>query len=100
MLPLPKPTAPPLSAATSVEARAVKNIKRLIWLCFFLLIFEGTLRKWVLPQFSDVLLVIRDPVVLVIYYFALRARIFPRNGYIISLGIMSVLFWVVALLVL
>ena len=79
MLPLPKPPAPPHAAVSSVETGLLKNIKRLIWLYFFLLIFEGTLRKWVLPQFSDVLLVIRDPVALVIYYLALRARIFPRS---------------------
>lgn len=75
-------------------------VKRLIWLYFFLLIFEGTFRKWILPQFSDVLLVVRDPVVLAIYFFALKARVFPRNNYILALGIIGVLSWLVSLAVL
>ena len=75
-------------------------LKRLIWLYFFLLIFEGTFRKWILPQFSDVLLVVRDPVVLAIYFFALKVRVFPRNKYILTLGIIAVLSWLVSLLVL
>jgi deoxyadenosine/deoxycytidine kinase len=36
-------------------------------LYFGLLLVEGALRKWLLPQLSDPLLVIRDPVVLLIY---------------------------------
>lgn len=80
--------------------RLIIHIKRLIWLYFFLLIFEGTLRKWILPQYSDVLLVVRDPVVLAIYFMALKARVFPRNNYILSLGIIAVLCWLVSLVVL
>ena len=45
--------------------------RRLIWVYFWLLIFEGTFRKWILPQYSDILLVVRDPVVLAIYFTAL-----------------------------
>ena len=87
-------------AAISADDKTLRNIKRLIFLYFWLLIFEGTFRKWVLPQFSDVLLVIRDPVVIAIYFLAFRARVFPRNGYILSLGIIGVLSWLAALLVL
>jgi membrane-associated phospholipid phosphatase len=72
----------------------------LIWLYFLLLIFEGTFRKWILPQYSDVLLIIRDPVAIAIYVLALKARIFPRNVYILSLGIIAFLSGLVSLLVL
>jgi hypothetical protein len=85
---------------SETNPRAIVHIKRLIWLYFFLLIFEGTLRKWILPQFSDVLLVIRDPVVIGIYFMAIKARVFPRNGYILALGIIAILSWLVSLLVL
>ncbi|HYJ05241.1 MAG TPA: hypothetical protein VEX43_08905 [Chthoniobacterales bacterium] len=85
---------------SETNSRAIIHIKRLIWLYFFLLIFEGTLRKWILPQFSDVLLVIRDPVVIAIYFMAIKARVFPRNGYILALGIIAILSWLVSLLVL
>jgi hypothetical protein len=72
----------------------------LIWLYFFLLIFEGTLRKWILPQLSDVLLVIRDPVAIAIYILAQKAKVFPRNGYILSLAVIAFLSCLVSLLVL
>lgn len=85
---------------SETNPKAIIHIKRLIWLYFFLLIFEGTFRKWILPQFSDVLLVIRDPVVIAIYFMAIKARVFPRNGYILALGIIGILSWLVSLLVL
>ena len=91
--------APPPRADTGRD-KAVQNVRRLIWVYFLLLIFEGSVRKWVLPQFSDVLLVIRDPVILAIYALAIRGRVFPTNVYVISLGIIGVLSWMVALLVL
>src|SRR5579863_2924394 len=39
---------------------------------FWLLIIEGALRKWVLPQLSTPLLLVRDPVLLFIYWMAFR----------------------------
>src|SRR5205814_1031971 len=64
----------------------LQNIRRLIYLYLFLLIIEGALRKWIVPQFSNPLLLVRDPVVLVIYLLAWRAHIFPRNAFISSLA--------------
>jgi hypothetical protein len=52
----------------------------MIWLYFILLIFEGALRKWALPSLGAPLLVIRDPLVLLIYIQAVRCRRFPVNG--------------------
>src|SRR4051812_16844312 len=85
---------------SATNQRVITNLKRLIWLYFFLLIFEGVFRKWLLPQFSDVLLVVRDPVVLLIYMVAIKARLFPRNNYILVLGIIGLLSWLVSLVVL
>lgn len=85
---------------SATNPRLITNLKRLIWLYFFLLIFEGVFRKWLLPQYSDVLLVIRDPVVLAIYFLAIKVRLFPRNVYVLSLSIIAVLSWLVSLLVL
>jgi len=94
--------SPPSSpeAIISADDKTLKNLKRLIWLYFWLLIFEGTFRKWVLPQFSDILLVIRDPVVMAIYYLAFKVRVFPRNAYIVALAIIALFSWLAALLVL
>jgi hypothetical protein len=91
--------APPLRADVGRD-KAIRNVRRLIWVYFLLLIFEGSVRKWVLPQYSDVLLVVRDPVVLAIYALAIRGRVFPTNGYIISLAVIGMLSWMVSLLVL
>jgi hypothetical protein len=41
-----------------------RKIQLLLWTYFWLLIFEGALRKWVVPGLSTPLLVIRDPVAL------------------------------------
>ena len=39
-----------------------RKIQLLLWSYFWLLIFEGALRKWVLPGLSDPLLLARDPI--------------------------------------
>ena len=73
------------------ENPTIRNIRRLIWLYFWLLLLEGALRKWVVPQLSNPLLIIRDPVVLLIYVLAIRARVFPRNAWVFSLAIIAIL---------
>src|SRR5258708_11609424 len=85
---------------SATNQKVITHLKRAIWLYFFLLIFEGVFRKWILPQYSDVLLVVRDPVMLAIYFLAIKARLFPRNNYILSLGIIAILSWLVSLVVL
>jgi hypothetical protein len=85
---------------SATNPRVLTHLKRWIWLYFVLLIFEGSLRKWLLPQYSDVLLVVRDPVAIVIYLLAIRARLFPRNLWMLSIAIIGVLSALVSLLVL
>jgi hypothetical protein len=69
------------------QERAKHRIRQLIWLYFWLLLIEGALRKWVVPQpiFSNPLLIVRDPVAFVIYCYAIRAGVFPRNWWVVSL---------------
>ena len=55
------------------------RLKKLFWLYFFLLIFEGALRKWIVPQLSAPLLVIRDPVSIWIIWEAYRTRKWPSR---------------------
>lgn len=59
-----------------------KSIKRLIWLYFWLLMFEGALRKWVVPGLSNPLLIVRDPVVIAIYFAAANRGLFPNTAFI------------------
>jgi hypothetical protein len=76
------------------EEKAKRRVRQLIWAYFWLLLIEGALRKWIMPRFSNPLLLIRDPVMVAIYYYALRARVFPRNGWAISLWIIGVVSFV------
>ncbi len=57
-------------------------IKKGIWLYLILLIFEGALRKWVLPGAQEVLLIVRDPVLLGIYALAVFSGIVPRSAFL------------------
>ena len=65
-------------------------LKRLLWLYFALLIIEGALRKWVLPQYSGPLLIVRDPVVLLIYFRAHRDGLFRRSPFLSALSVLAV----------
>jgi hypothetical protein len=74
--------------------RAQRIVRQLIWLYFWLLLIEGALRKWVMPGLSNPLLLVRDPVLLAIYFFSIPARVFPRNGWtwtLLVIGLLSVL---------
>jgi len=48
-------------------------------LYFLLLIFEGALRKWVFPQLSGPLLIVRDPIGLLIIWEAYRTHKWPKE---------------------
>lgn len=77
----------------SVE-RAQRIVRQLIWLYFWLLLIEGALRKWVMPGLSNPLLLVRDPVLLGIYFFSIPAKVFPRNGWtwtLLVIGFLSLL---------
>src|SRR5437773_460069 len=84
----------PVSIPEPVLVDRSKKVRIVGWLILFyiiLLMFEGALRKWIAPRFSDLLLVVRDPVLILIYVMALKARVFPRNGWILSLAIIGLL---------
>jgi hypothetical protein len=66
------------------HARELASLRNLIWLYFWLLVLEGALRKWTLPSLSAPLLLIRDPVVLLIYAKALRCGRFPVVGPVLA----------------
>ena len=55
-------------------------IKKLIWTYFLLLLFEGALRKWFLPGLSQGLLIVRDPIVIWIYYLCYARGMFPSDN--------------------
>src|SRR2546430_1554306 len=73
----------------SPEEQAKQRVRQLIWAYFWLLLIEGALRKWVVPRFSNPLLLIRDPVMLGIYFYAIKAHVFPRNLWVASLWVIA-----------
>ena len=71
-------------AMTAAQIRArhaepMPVLKKLFWAYFLLLIFEGALRKWILPQLSAPLLVVRDPIGLMIIFEAYRENKWPEK---------------------
>jgi hypothetical protein len=70
--------------STNRESGSHRSLVVLIWLYFWLLIWEGALRKWIFPSLSAPLLVVRDPVVLLIYAIALIQGVFPFNRLVLA----------------
>lgn len=70
---------------------SVRSIRLLVWLYFWLLLFEGALRKWIFPAWSAPLLIARDPVVLAIYTIALTKGIFPFNRFVVTAIVLAAL---------
>jgi hypothetical protein len=57
----------------------MNNLRTLIWTYLWLLIFEGAVRKWTIHALDAPLLVIRDPLVMWIYFQAWRHRLTFNN---------------------
>ncbi|KKM87207.1 hypothetical protein LCGC14_1271300 [marine sediment metagenome] len=80
------------------EGSKLKPLKYAIWLYFILLIFEGALRKWVLPGLSDALLIVRDPVAIYIIYRAWYYNLINRNSFIVAMTALTIMGLITALL--
>jgi hypothetical protein len=66
-------------------------LKKLFWVYFLLLIFEGALRKWIVPGLSAPLLLVRDPIGLWIIAEAYRENKWPEKWSAIT-GVLAVAF--------
>ncbi|MGI4803850.1 MAG: hypothetical protein ACRYFL_03700 [Janthinobacterium lividum] len=70
-----------------------KDLKIGVWIYFLLLIFEGALRKWILPGLSTPLLIIRDPVAIWLVIKCWQRGLFPASIYLngmIIIGVVSI----------
>jgi hypothetical protein len=77
-----------ITSGFTTKAEVYALLKKGIWLYFFLLIFEGALRKWIFPPLATPLLVVRDPVAIWLLFTAWRYKEFAVNNYIwITLGL-------------
>ena len=67
------------------------SIKIAIWLYFLLWIFEGALRKWILPSLATPLLVVRDPIAIYIIIRAFYLNVKFMNPYVVLSSIFTLL---------
>ena len=75
-------------------------IKRLLIAYFFLLLFEGALRKWFLPGLSNGLLIVRDPIVILIYYLSINQGVVVlENRYVKFLLNITIITTIISFLV-
>jgi len=74
-------------------------LKKGVWLFFFLLIFEGALRKWFVPFLATPLLVVRDPIALWILFEVWRRKLLKFNPYIFAVFIVTAISFILTLIV-
>lgn len=79
---------------TITKGEATSNyhsIKIAIWVYFLLWIFEGGLRKWILPSLATPLLIVRDPIAIYIILRAFYLNVKFVNPYIVFALIFTLL---------
>ncbi|WP_195809206.1 hypothetical protein [Hymenobacter polaris] len=81
---IPKPTSLAIDSTT-------RWLKRGIWAYFFLVIFEGALRKWFVPALATPLLIVRDPIALWLIVVAWNRRLLPSTPYLIGMTLIAVI---------
>ena len=74
-------------APATTDAVANRTIENLIITLFWLVVLEGALRKWVAPQYSRYLFFLRDPVMLLVYWQAMRLQALRNMGPLLQTGI-------------
>jgi hypothetical protein len=77
--------------------RNYNSIKIAIWLYFLLWIFEGALRKWILPSLATPLLVVRDPIAIYIIIKAVNSNLKFTNTYIVVSSVITILSFIITL---
>jgi len=77
-----------IPGVSNVDAIA---LKRAVWFYFFLIIFEGALRKWVVPGLATPLLVVRDPIALWLIYQLYNKGLLPSSIYLKGMAWLGVI---------
>lgn len=77
---------------------AVRRISYALYLYLFFLLFEGALRRWVLPGLSGPLLLVRDPIAAYILLVSWRFRILKMNIYLLVIILITFISFYTALL--
>ena len=76
----------------SHRSRGERRIVSLAFVLFWLMIFEGAIRKWIFPEFHQLIIFIRDPIAAAVYVLAISQRrmAHPRL-FVTSLGVIALL---------
>lgn len=61
------------------KSNVLKRFSNIIILIYWLLIFDGALRKWLLPSLEKPLYFLKDPFVLYVYYLAFKYQLWPKD---------------------
>lgn len=77
----------PTIRATIKKERARRLVVVLIFVVYWLLMFEGALRKWVFPSMQKYIFFIKDPFVFMVYLIAIRHKLFPNKNKIFITGL-------------
>jgi len=81
----------PKTFINSHKKNVNKDLKIGIWAYFLLLIFEGALRKWLLPGLATPLLIIRDPIAIWLVIKCWQRGLFPSSIYLSGMVIIGIL---------
>ena len=74
-------------------------LKRGVWFYFFLLIFEGALRKWFLPGLATPLLLVRDPLAILLIFNFFKYKNNRPNLYVSIIWMLTILSFILTLIV-
>lgn len=72
--------------------------RKLIWIYLFLLIFEGALRKWILPSLANPILIIRDPIAIWLTIIGIQKG-WMKSGYVITMLTVSTISFFLSLII-
>lgn len=64
----------------NLAERRRRLLVNLVFVIYWLVIFEGAIRKWLLPNFSSLIYFIEDPFILLTYFLSLKFGIFPKRN--------------------
>lgn len=84
-----KENSTPKQSPLAIDS-TIRWLKRGVWAYFFLVIFEGALRKWFLPGLATPLLVVRDPIALWLIVVAWNRRLLPTTLYLTGMTLIAV----------
>lgn len=95
ILPFAIPRRKKVLSAANVD----RLLNRGVWAYFLLLIFDGALRKWVVPGLATPLLLVRDPIAFYLILASWKRGLFSWNTYVSAMflvgvaGLYTAVFW-------